>query len=46
MTEPASIRYKSPGAVRGGKHASKWGATNTVGLCDMTGQGNTIAGLW
>lgn len=39
---PASIRYNNPGAMWGGKHANKWGATNTVGLNDGTGQGNTI----
>ncbi len=44
--EPASIRYKNPGAMWGGAHAAKWGAINGgkgVALADGTGQGNTIA---
>jgi hypothetical protein len=41
MTEPASIRYKNPGAMWGGKHASRWGAVNDVVLND--GRSNHIA---
>ena len=43
--EPASIRYKNPGAMwgKGNKIATKWGATNTVNLNDGLGQGNNIA---
>ncbi len=44
--EPASIRYKNPGAMWGSSHALKWGALNGgkgVSLADGTGQGNTIA---
>jgi hypothetical protein len=41
MTEPASIRYKNPGAMWGGKHANKWGAISDVVLKD--GQANHIA---
>jgi hypothetical protein len=42
---PASIRYKNPGAMWGGPHATKWGAlpNATVKLNDGTGQNNTIA---
>lgn len=39
----ASIRYKNPGAMWGGKVAQKWGATSTVALNDGLGQGNNIA---
>jgi hypothetical protein len=39
--EPASIRYKNPGAMWGGKHADKWGAVNDIVLKD--GQANHIA---
>lgn len=43
--EPASIRYKNPGAMWGGDFATKWGAQagKGVSLNDGTGQGNTIA---
>jgi hypothetical protein len=44
--QPASIRYKNPGAMWGSAHAEKWGAINGgkgVPLADGTGQGNTIA---
>jgi hypothetical protein len=42
--EPASIRFKNPGAMWGGSAlAKKWGATKTVGLNDGLGQGNNIA---
>ncbi|MGY4622009.1 hypothetical protein ACVWZ4_007236 [Bradyrhizobium sp. USDA 4472] len=43
--EPASIRYKNPGAMwgRGNKIAKKWGSTGTVDLNDGLGQGNNIA---
>lgn len=43
--EPASIRYRNPGAMWGSEHATKWGAlpNATVKLNDGTGQGNTIA---
>jgi hypothetical protein len=42
--EPASIRYKNPGAMWGGSAlAKKWGANQTVGLNDGLGQGNNIA---
>jgi hypothetical protein len=42
--EPASIRYKNPGAMWGGSAlAKKWGANRTVGLNDGLGQGNNIA---
>lgn len=40
---PASIRYDNPGAMWGGKHAQRWGATDTIGLHDGLGQGNNIA---
>lgn len=44
MAEPASIRYKNPGAMWGGDFATKWGAPKgAVKLNDGTGQGNTIA---
>lgn len=44
MREPASIRYKNPGAMWGGSAlAKKWGAMQTVGLNDGLGQGNNIA---
>lgn len=41
--EPASIRYKNPGAMWGSALAKKWGSTKTVKLNDGTGQGNNIA---
>lgn len=42
--EPASIRYKNPGAMWGGNAISKkWGEMGNVSLNDGTGQGNTIA---
>lgn len=42
--EPASIRYKNPGAMWGNKLAIKWGASpKAVSLNDGTGQGNSIA---
>ena len=42
--EPASIRYKNPGAMWGSPLAIKWGATkNPVTLNDGKGQGNNIA---
>jgi hypothetical protein len=42
--EPASIRYKNPGAMWGNKLAIKWGAAKkAVSLNDGTGQGNNIA---
>ena len=42
--EPASIRYKNPGAMWGSNAiAKRWGATKTVALNDGTGQGNNIA---
>ena len=42
--EPASIRYKNPGAMWGSPLARKWGARPTaVVLNDGTGQGNNIA---
>lgn len=41
--QPASIRYKNPGAMWGSPLAKKWGATNTIKLNDGTGQGNNIA---
>jgi hypothetical protein len=44
MTEPASIRYKNPGAMWGGNAISKkWGESRNVMLNDGTGQGNRIA---
>lgn len=44
MTEPASIRYKNPGAMWGSALAIKWGAEkNPVTLNDGKGQGNNIA---
>lgn len=44
MTEPASIRYKNPGAMWGGNAISKkWGEQGNVALNDGTGQGNKIA---
>ena len=44
MTEPASIRYKNPGAMWGSARAIKWGAAKrAVSLNDGTGQGNNIA---
>lgn len=39
--EPASIRYKNPGAQWPGARATKWGSTSYVTLND--GQGNRIA---
>ncbi len=42
--EPASIRYKNPGAMWGSDLARKWGALpNAVALNDGKGQGNNIA---
>lgn len=42
--EPASIRYKNPGAMWGGNAISKkWGATAHVALNDGLKQGNNIA---
>lgn len=41
--EPASIRYKNPGAMWPGKIATKWGSNRFVALNDGTGQGNKIA---
>lgn len=42
--EPASIRYKNPGAMWGNKLARKWGASpRAVVLNDGKGQGNNIA---
>lgn len=42
--EPASIRFKNPGAMWGNKLARKWGALpKAVPLNDGTGQGNNIA---
>lgn len=44
MTEPASIRYKNPGAMWGGNPWSKkWGELGNVALADGTGQDNHIA---
>lgn len=45
MTEPASIRFKNPGAMwgKGNQIAKKWGSTGTVVLNDGLGQGNNIA---
>jgi hypothetical protein len=43
-TEPASIRYKNPGAMWGSALAIKWGAQKkAVVLNDGKGQGNNIA---
>lgn len=41
--EPASIRFKNPGAMWGNPIAKKWGSTETVTLHDGLGQGNNIA---
>ena len=42
--EPASIRYKNPGAMWGNAIAIKWGAAKkAVALKDGLGQGNNIA---
>jgi len=41
--EPASIRFKNPGAMWGNALAKKWGSTQTVVLHDGLGQGNNIA---
>lgn len=42
--EPASIRFKNPGAMWGNKLARKWGAApKAVTLNDGKGQGNNIA---
>jgi hypothetical protein len=41
--EPASIRFKNPGAMWGNALAKKWGSTDTVTLHDGLGQGNNIA---
>src|SRR3981189_3618292 len=42
--EPASIRYKNPGAMWGNALAIKWGAAKkAVTLNDGKGQGNNIA---
>jgi hypothetical protein len=44
MIEPASIRYKNPGAMWGNALAIKWGAEKkAVVLNDGKGQGNNIA---
>lgn len=44
MGEPASIRYKNPGAMWGSALARKWGAQPlAVVLKDGKGQGNNIA---
>lgn len=45
MAEPASIRFKNPGAMwgKGNPIATRWGATGTVALADGLGQGNNIA---
>jgi putative peptidoglycan binding protein len=44
MTEPASIRYKNPGAMWGGNAISKkWGEMGNVALNDGLNQGNHIA---
>ncbi len=44
MSEPASIRYKNPGAMWGNALAIKWGADpHPVKLNDGLGQGNNIA---
>jgi len=44
MAEPASIRYKNPGAMWGNSLAIKWGAAKkAVVLNDGKGQGNNIA---
>lgn len=44
MAEPASIRYKNPGAMWGGNAVSRrWGELGNVSLKDGTGQGNKIA---
>lgn len=46
MTEPASIRYNNPGAMRGGNAISrKWGEQSNVELNDGKGQDNHIAGF-
>lgn len=42
--EPASIRFKNPGAMWGNKLARKWGASpKAITLNDGKGQGNNIA---
>jgi len=41
MSDPASIRYKNPGAMWPGARATKWGSTQYVTLKDE--QGNKIA---
>lgn len=42
--EPASIRYRNPGAMWGSALARKWGAEkDPIALADGTGQGNNIA---
>lgn len=41
--EPASIRFKNPGAMWGNALAKKWGSIETVTLHDGLGQGNNIA---
>jgi hypothetical protein len=41
--EPASIRYRNPGAMWGSALATKWGALKAVTLNDGKGQGNNIA---
>lgn len=44
MIEPASIRYKNPGAMWGSQITIKWGAQKqAVTLNDGKGQGNNIA---
>ena len=41
--EPASIRFKNPGAMWGNALARKWGAAKAITLNDGLGQGNNIA---
>ena len=41
VREPASIRFRNPGAMWGGKRADKWGAVDDIVLKD--GQANHIA---
>ena len=41
--EPASIRFKNPGAMWGNPIAKRWGSKQTVVLHDGLGQGNNIA---
>lgn len=42
--EPASIRYKNPGAMWPGKRATRWGSRKWVYLNDGTGQGGNGKG--